>query len=85
MSKLQYQGYLNEHRIILKAKSKKPGFASLERILYLVDNGILIRSCQLIQKQETLFSQTKITENVDPAFIGVAYRIPRRRLVGADG
>lgn len=66
-----FQEYVQEHRKILKAKSKQPGFASLERILYLVDNGILIRSCQLIQREEVLYSENNITENVDPAFVGI--------------
>jgi translation elongation factor EF-G len=59
------QTYVQEHRKILKAKSKQLGFGNLERILYLVDNGILIRSCQLLQKQEVLYSDSNITETVD--------------------
>ena len=63
--------YIREYSEILKAKSKQPDFASLGRVLYLIDMGILIRSCQLIQKQEVLYSENDIIENVDPAFVGI--------------
>ena len=66
-----FSEYIREYSEILKAKSKQPGFASLRRVLYLIHMGILIRSCQLIQKQEVLYSENNIIENVDPAFVGI--------------
>ena len=70
--------YIETHKEIIREKARQPELGLLEEKIYLIDIGVLIRSCQMVQKPDTCSVGI-----VDPAFIRVC--IPQSWETAAGG